>query len=89
MANEPAIPISDAVAVAAGPAAWIGKVAREWGIFAGMTAFFIWQSSVREGALNKRNDEQNDWIRDTMAQVITSNTRAIEGFRVAMERRQP
>jgi hypothetical protein len=81
--------MADVVEAAGGPAAWVGKVAREWGIFAGMTAFFIWQSSLREGALNTRYDAQNEFIQKTMITTIDNNTRAIEGFKTLLERKTP
>jgi hypothetical protein len=81
--------IEGAVEAAAGPYAWVGKVAREWGIFAAMTAFFIWQSVIREGALNKRADSQAEFIQKTLTTTIENNTRAFESFKAALERKQP
>lgn len=72
---------------AAGQYTWIGKVAREWGIFAAMTAYFIWQSYVREGALNARNEAQTEFIQKTLITTVDNNTRAIEGFRLTLERK--
>jgi hypothetical protein len=67
-----------------GPAAWFGKVAREWGIFAAMTVFFMWQSMVREGALNARYDAQNEFVQKTLVTTIDNNTRAFGEFRAAI-----
>lgn len=76
-----------AVESVAPPAAWIGRAAKEWGIFAVMCGFFVWWSYAREGTLNARIDAQDVFIRETLVQALDANTKAIEGFRSVLERK--
>lgn len=64
-----------------GVSPWIYKATKEWGIFAVMCAFFVWWSYAREGALNKRIDNQDEFIRTKLVTLVENNTKAFEQLR--------
>lgn len=54
----------------------LAKVAKEWGIFAAMCAFFIYQSWIRENGLASRIEAQDTFIRETLVSTLSANTEA-------------
>lgn len=54
----------------------LAKVAKEWGIFAAMCAFFIYQSWIRENGLAARIEAQDTFIRETLVSTLSANTEA-------------
>lgn len=67
------------------PVSWLGKAAKEWGIFCAMCIFFIWWSYIREGQLNRRLDEQDQFIRETFVTTIKTNSEVVEGCRAVLQ----
>lgn len=54
----------------------LAKVAKEWGIFAAMCAFFIWQGWVRETGLASKIEAQDSFIREKLVSTVSANTEA-------------
>lgn len=73
----------------ASAAPWIYKLAREYGIFAVIALFFIWQGSVREREQAQRADANDAFIKDKFVTTVDNNTKAIEGFKAVLMAKFP
>lgn len=60
------------------------QIIKEYGIFAAMAIFFIWQGDKREDALNSRIDQQQEFTNQKLLAAIEGNSQVMTAATIAI-----
>lgn len=56
------------------------ELAKQFGVWAALAIFFVWQNWVREGVLSKRLEAETEYTKKVLTETVAANTSAMRSL---------